>query len=572
MLSGASNNKAPILGSLFLTTTLSDPFSSAFENDVNLSYWKMSSKNQADHGPTIQTTEECRLRNASKHYRDAANSTIYRPPHYARVVIVGGGMAGLHTALCLAERMHNPKSQDANPPPLKHGEKSWNIFATKKHQMRQENTAGTDKIIILEANEIGNGASGRAKALERLRNIVKKYEIDCGWVESGAVEASIHEMDVMEDEDEEDDGYRILTRQQVDQIMGRNLEANSQNNLYKWGEYDANCAGVDPFALTLGLANAVEQWGVKIYENTKVTTFAKQSITPFSNQQLGTNEGRYTVTTNDGCKIHCDHVVLCTGAESGLSKRLSNSFVPIYTWMAATEPLYDNCPLKKETADCILCALESEEKLKKNKRPTTGSPMCGDDHFALNYWRNDNKKSGRLLFGSLCDTYALPSSLIAWRLRNALSEVYPHLSNVKFDYVWGGKLSVTMNAMPLIGRDIDYDNDDDSAGTTDGGVWFNTGFSGHGIVPTATAGSIIANGILGIPDRCYPEQNELTKTDLETDHHTQLWQLFHTHFPSSSWNGYPFSRLGAGVIFLLYNTFDWLSKKGIPVPRLPEIW
>ena len=409
-------------------------------------------------------------------------------------------------------------------------------------------------------------------ALERLRNIVKKYEIDCGWVESGAVEASIHEMDVMEDEDEEDDGYRILTRQQVDQIMGRNLEANSQNNLYKWGEYDANCAGVDPFALTLGLANAVEQWGVKIYENTKVTTFAKQSNTPFSNQQRGTNKGRYTVTTNDGCKIHCDHVVLCTGAESGLSKRLSNSFVPIYTWMAATEPLYDNCPLKKETADCILCALESEEKLKKNKRPTTGAPMCGDDHFALNYWRNDNKKSGRLLFGSLCDTYALPSSLIAWRLRNALSEVYPHLSNVKFDYVWGGKLSVTMNAMPLIGRDIDYDNDDDSAGTTDGGVWFNTGFSGHGIVPTATAGSIIANGILGIPDRCYPEQNELTKTDLETDHHTQLWQLFHTHFPSSSWNGYPFSRLGAGVIFLLYNTFDWLSKKGIPVPRLPEIW
>ena len=419
-------------------------------------------------------------------------------------------------------------------------------------------------------------------ALDRLRNIVKKYEIDCGWVESGAVEASIHEIDVTEAEDEEVDGCRMLTRQQVDKIMGRNFEANvanSQIGLYKWGEYDPNCAGVDPFALTLGLANAVEQWRVKIYEHTKVATLAKQPNKAFSNQQRGTNEGRFTLTTNDGSTIHCDHVVLCTGAESGLSKRLSNSFVPIYTWMAATEPLHDNCPLKTDTADSILAALESGDESKEYKRPTTGAPMCGDDHFALNYWRNDNTENGRLLFGSLCDTYAFPLSFIAWRLRNALGEVYPSLSNVKFDYVWGGKLSVTMNAMPIIGRDIDYDDDDGSSdanstsiGTTTGGVWFNTGFSGHGIVPTALAGSIIANGILGIPDRCYPQQNKSIETDLEMNHHTQLWQLFHTHFPSSSWNGYPFSRLGAGVVFLVYNSFDWLIKKGVPVPRLPEIW
>lgn len=166
MFSGASRDMTPILGTLFLFTILSDPCSAFFENDVNLSYWKMRSKNQVHDGsgPGQQISDECRLRNASKHCKDAAtSSTIHCPPHYARVVIVGGGMAGLHTALCLAERMHNPKSQEANPPLRQRGEKSWNIFATKKHQMHQKNTIEINDIIILEAEEIGDGASGRAK-------------------------------------------------------------------------------------------------------------------------------------------------------------------------------------------------------------------------------------------------------------------------------------------------------------------------------------------------------------------------------------------------------------------------
>ena len=72
--------------------------------------------------------------------------------------------------------------------------------------------------------------------------------------------------------------------------------------------------------------------------------------------------------------------------------------------------------------------------------------------------------------------------------------------------------------MPLSGRDIDYD---DAASTqnghacdggpklTEGGVWYATSFAGHGIMPTAVAGSLIANAI---PD------------DL----------------PPMTWNGYPF--------------------------------
>ena len=412
-------------------------------------------------------------------------------------------------------------------------------------------------------------------ALNRLRDIVQRYKIDCDWVECGVVEGSIHNVDEAEEENsdvnEEEDGCQILTAKQVNQIMGRRDDKaddnnNAQNNLYPWGEYDPNCAGVDPHALTLGLANAVEQWGVKIYEHATIRHLEKID----SKLESTTNKGRYALTTKEGHIIHCDHVVLCTGAESGLSKRLSNSIIPIYTWMAATEPLYDDCPLQMEAANKVLVELEDGNRDNKIRRPPTsltGAPMCGDDHFALNYWRNNNQKDARLLFGSLCDTYPMPVSFISWRLRNALSEVYPHLSKVIFDHVWGGKLAVALNAMPIIGRDVDFDDipneNRNNVDVTSGGVWINTGYSGHGIVPTALGGSVIANAILGIPDRDDSDINVKEK---------QLWQLFHTYFPPSAWNGYPFSRVGAGTVFLVYNLFDYLEKKGVPVPRLPEIW
>eukprot|EP00804_Cyclotella_cryptica_P004133 CCRYP_016865-RA/>CCRYP_016865-RA protein AED:0.01 eAED:0.01 QI:1283/1/1/1/1/1/2/187/549 len=431
-------------------------------------------------------------------------------------------------------------------------------------------------------------------ALERLRDVVKKYNIDCDWVESGGVEASIHTPEEDDEEVEEESNHkcRILTSQQVNQIMGRQIVSSGKGNgtdnkhgLYKWGEYDPSCAGVNPFALTVGLADAVEGWGVKIYEYAKVAKLEKcshyssQTGEPPDQQSTDTScKGKYKLSTKEGHVIHCDHVVLCTGAESGLSKRLSKSFVPVYTWMAATEPLYDKCPLNKEATERVLSELNPREQ--SSRKETTSSspyaaPMCGDDHFALNYWRNSNNKEGRLLFGSLCDSFSFPPLFISWRLRNALTEVYPHLSNVRFDHVWGGKLAVALNSMPIVGRDVDYDNDIEShvksstgKSVTEGGVWYNIGFAGHGIVPTALAGSVIANAILGIPDRL--TLNEASKKD--GMQHEQLWQLFHTYFPPPSWNGHPYSRVGSCAMFMLYNIFDWLGKKGLPVPRLPEIW
>lgn len=149
------------------------------------------------------------------------------------------------------------------------------------------------------------------------------------------------------------------------------------------------------------------------------------------------DQGKFTITTDRGDTLGCDHVLLCTGAESlskNLSRWLFGSFVPVYTWMASTEPLYEQCPLKSGVANRVLSTNELRDgddppsiERKQQERP---APMCGDDHISLNYWRN-NKEDGRLLFGSLADTHSFPKWLISWRLRNALAEVYPQLGHVK---------------------------------------------------------------------------------------------------------------------------------------------
>ena len=412
----------------------------------------------------------------------------------ASVVVVGGGLAGLHVALALAEK-------------------------------------GQRDVVVLDKGRIGWGASGMSKGLavagvqvdqcdvaagigeddaqsiydltlkgqDRLLALIAKYKIACDAVVTGGATVSAFKPDP--EADTADPSY--WDQAKVQQVTG--------SPLYKWGEYGDTTVGLNPLGLTRGLARACESLGVSVFENSKVSRVARRAA-----------GGGWEVETVGGGRVECNEVVLCgAGTIDGVNGTMERATVPVYTYMAATEPLGDRLPLKDE-----------KDASGKVLRP---APLICDDFLSLNYFRNT--EDGRLLFGGLAECYPAGMSGAEGRLRKELERVYPQLAGVKFDHFWGGTLAMGRNAMPMIGRGSD-------------GLWYSSGFGGHGIVPTCMAGTLVADALV------------------DGD---ETYSVFQRHYPQT-YCGWPFSRLGGTVALQAFAVLDTLRAKGFPVPDVPKPW
>ena len=88
------------------------------------------------------------------------------------------------------------------------------------------------------------------------------------------------------------------------------------------------------------------------------------------------------------------------------------------------------------------------------------------------------------------------------------------------DYEWGGTLSVTMNRMPKFGH-------------VGQGIYYAEGYSGHGVAMANLGGQLIAEAILGRPERF-----------------DQMATLKQRTFPGGRWLRWP--GLVAGMLFYTF--------------------
>jgi gamma-glutamylputrescine oxidase len=75
-------------------------------------------------------------------------------------------------------------------------------------------------------------------------------------------------------------------------------------------------------------------------------------------------------------------------------------------------------------------------------------------------------------------------SVVARLLSADLLRVYPQLRGVQVTHAWSGWMSYARHEMPQIGR-------------LPNGLWYATGFGGHGVAPTTMAGEVLAQAITG---------------------------------------------------------------------------
>ncbi|SDM25975.1 Glycine/D-amino acid oxidase [Modicisalibacter muralis] len=339
-------------------------------------------------------------------------------------------------------------------------------------------------IVVIEAEHVGHGASGRnggwvvgnLAGLERhIGDLPAAQRRDCCRV----VADNVDEIGkVLERENIQADfnkgGALYAAARYPDQIS---IQKNYLAHLHELGHSETDCywldaeqlaqkarfrngyggihhrqvATINPAKLVTGLAEAVERLGVTIYEHSRVTTLGRRKVS--------THEGAVEATT-----------IVC--AMEGYAERLHDfkrHVIPVQSLVIATEPLSD----------------ELWQEIGMAERPA-----FADASRLINY--GHRSADGRIVFGARGSyrfgakpkhDMAITQDDIRMR-RDLLVDLFPVLKGVKIDYGWGGSLGLSRNFRPHAILDREK------------GIATAGGYAGEGVAASHLFGRTLADLIL----------------------------------------------------------------------------
>jgi gamma-glutamylputrescine oxidase len=383
---------------------------------------------------------------AKSYYAATATPFLDQPPlegdATVDVCVVGGGMTGCSAALHLAERGYKVMLIEANRIGFGASGRSGGQliagYATDMHKV--EKYVGPE-----EAQRMWNMS---VEAVDLVRERIRRHAIDCdladGHLHVGVKQRHAEElMDLAAEWDRYGyQGIQILDRAAV--------RARVDSDAYVCGLLDPRGGHLHPMNYTLGLARACLDAGVTIHEDTPMTTWEAGDPA--------------TIVTPRG-RIKASHVVLAGNAYLWeKERRLGSNIMPVGTYIVATEPLGE----------------DRAAKLIPNNE------AVADILFVLNYFRLS--ADHRMLFGGRVSYSRIEPASVGAAMRRTMLKYFPQLGDVKVDYAWGGYVAITANRLPDFGRLAPN-------------VLYAQGFSGHGVALTSLAGKLMAETIAGQAER-----------------------------------------------------------------------
>lgn len=360
------------------------------------------------------------------------------------VLIVGGGFTGLSAAVHLAK-------------------------------------AGA-KVILLEAERLGDGASGRngGQLGTGQRAWAEELEAELGEERAralfGLAEEAKHHLLTFAETNGIDIGFtpgqlsvvhkkRYLKDYEAHPAImaerfnyphitfmdARETAERTGSTRYFGGTRDSGTGHIHPMKLLVGTAKVAAASGARLHEETKV-------------HKLYPASGKVRAETARGI-VTADRCLVAVNAYGGMLEPVSAAHVmPIGSFIGATEPLPDDSPV------------------------LPGRESVDDSRFVVRYWRR--VKTGELLFGGR-EIYS-PGSTgdMEAGIKRQIAEVYPVLKGVRLTHAWGGYVGITM-PRKLFVREV-------MPGVTSIG-----GFSGHGVMLSNFTGKLYAEAVSGNRDRLH---------------------------------------------------------------------
>ena len=360
----------------------------------------------------------------------------------ADVCVVGGGFAGLSSAIELADKGYKVVVLEANH--IGFGASARNggqlIAGFACEQSVIENALG------LEASKQVWNIS--LEGLELVRQRVKRFGIECDLTD-GYTGVSVNPKKTASLRkwlDEMAKKYDYQT--QIISQVNMPLWVNSAR--YHSGYHDKLGGHIHPLNYCLGLAKGAASLGVSIYQHSAVTAMQHGETVMLSTAK-GLVKAKFVVLAGN---------MYLPDIAPKVAPSIANRIMPVGTYIIGTEPL--------------------DPALAKELIPNNAA-VC-DTNFVLDYFRFSGDK--RMLYGGRVSYSALTPPNLTQSMRARMVETFPQLKDVKVEYTWGGFVDITISRAPDFGRLAPN-------------VFYLQGFSGHGVNTTGIAGKLVAEAING---------------------------------------------------------------------------
>ncbi len=360
-------------------------------------------------------------------------------PCEADVCIIGGGFTGLSTALHLAEGGARAVLLEAGDPGFGASGRNHGQVVPMLSRYGPEDTVAR---FGYEAGERFNRFT--AESAKLVFELIDRLGIECdarpvGWllpVDSPARDGMVRARA---------DAW-AARGMPVRYLERAETEAMTGSRYWQGALYHAWGGNIQPLAYARGLAKAALDAGAMVHAHSPATALA----------QTGP---RWHVKTPGGA-VTADQVVLATNGYTGrLWPGLGRAIVPFRLFLAATAPQGGN--------------------VRRHILP--GDMSVSDSRTLLWPFRWD--REGRMVTGG--------DIVLPWRARGRaetvarrrLQAAFPELGDARFEFVWDGKVAMTLDRLPRameLGR----------------GVWTALGYNGRGVALATAMGRLLAGRCL----------------------------------------------------------------------------